>query len=220
MRTPEPLRSSASSGRVPRTPNVLIAGSAATSGERRTARGLWASEQPGTPRSIGDSRRDLAFAPSDPTCGTYAVGTISPDGSYRTSDAGVSMAKRHRDPPRVRALNDVAFDPANANVLYAAISGLGGPHLYGTTNALSPSPSWFAIDAGIPRRSDQRGPGRPRVVERHLRRERPRPRSERRRRGLLEPSAERHPEVAIYDLVADAGTARSSRSRTGAAHSG
>ncbi len=49
-----------------------------------------------------------------------------------------------------RGINDIAIDPTNNNVAYAAISGYGGSHLYKTTNLLSSSPTWFATDTGIP----------------------------------------------------------------------
>jgi photosystem II stability/assembly factor-like uncharacterized protein len=130
----------------PANSNVLIAGSdnvwRTTDGA-----GVWASNSP-DPLGSGAGIVTLAFAPSDPTCGTYAVGTTFGQ-VFRTTDAGASWQNVSGILPS-RALNDVAFDPANANVLYAAVSGFGGPHLYRTTDALSPSPSWLAIDAGIP----------------------------------------------------------------------
>ncbi len=130
----------------PADSNVLIAG---TDNVWRTtdAAANWAQN---SPDPIGPGARivTLAFAPSDATCGTYAVGT-SAGRVFRTSDAGVTWQNVTGVLPG-RALNDLAFDPADAEVLYAAVSGFGGPHLYRTTDALSPSPSWFAIDAGIP----------------------------------------------------------------------
>jgi photosystem II stability/assembly factor-like uncharacterized protein len=130
----------------PANSNVLIAG---TNNVWRTtdAAANWAPNSP-DPLGGGAGLVTLAFAPSDSTCATYAVGTNFGQ-VFRTSDAGVSWQNVTGILPG-RALNDVAFDPANANVLYAAVSGFGGPHLYRTTNALSPSPSWSAIDAGIP----------------------------------------------------------------------
>jgi photosystem II stability/assembly factor-like uncharacterized protein len=129
----------------PANSNVLIAGSdnvwRTTDGA-----GTWASN---SPDPLDSSRIvTLAFAPSDPTCATYAVGT-SFGRVFRTTDAGATWQNVTGILPG-RALSDVAFDPANASVLYAAVSGFGGPHLYKTTNALSPTPSWLAIDPGIP----------------------------------------------------------------------
>jgi hypothetical protein len=130
----------------PANSNVLIAGS---DNVWRTddGAGVWGSNSP-DPLLPGDRIVTLAFAPSDPTCSTYAVGNLS-GRVYRTSDAGVTWQNVTGILPGF-ALNDIAFDPADANVLYAAVSGFDVPHLYRTTNVLSPSPSWLPIDAGIP----------------------------------------------------------------------
>jgi photosystem II stability/assembly factor-like uncharacterized protein len=129
----------------PANSNVLIAG---TDNVWRTndGAGVWESNSP-DPLASGDRIVTLAFAPSDPTCGTYAVGSSGQ--VFRTVNGGASWQNISGGLPGL-ALNDLAFDPANANVLYAAISGFGVRHLYRTTNALSPSPTWTAIDAGIP----------------------------------------------------------------------
>jgi hypothetical protein len=131
----------------PANANVLIAG---TNNVWRTtdAAGVWDQNSPEPLDPSGALVVTLAFAPSDPTCGTYAVGTNA-GRVFRTSDAGVTWQNVTGILPGY-ALNDLGFDPANANVLYAAISGFGVPHLYKTTNMLSPSPSWAAVDAGIP----------------------------------------------------------------------
>jgi hypothetical protein len=125
---------------------VLIAGSDNV-WRTNDGAGVWASNSP-DPLGSGAGIVTLAFAPSDPTCGTYAVGTTFGQ-VFRTTDAGGTWQNVTGVLPG-RALNDLSFDPANADILYAAVSGFGGPHLYRTTNALSPSPSWLAIDAGIP----------------------------------------------------------------------
>jgi hypothetical protein len=49
-----------------------------------------------------------------------------------------------------RGVNDIDVHPTNANIVYAAFSGFGGPHVYKTTNALDNNPTWTAIDTGIP----------------------------------------------------------------------
>jgi hypothetical protein len=131
----------------PADSNVLIAG---TNNVWRTnnAADLWAQNSPEPLDPSGALVVTLAFAPSDPTCGTYAVGTNA-GRVFRTSDAGGTWQNVTGSLPGY-AVSDVAFDHADANVLYAAVSGFGVPHLYRTTDALSPSPSWVAIDAGIP----------------------------------------------------------------------
>ena len=131
----------------PANSDVLIAG---TNNVWRTtdAAGMWAQNSPEPLDPSGALVVTLAFAPSDPTCGTYAVGTNA-GRIFRTSDAGDTWQDVTGTLPG-RALNDVVFAPADASVLYAAVSGFGGSHLYRTTDAHLPSPSWFAIDAGIP----------------------------------------------------------------------
>lgn len=128
-------------------PNVLIAGS---DNVWRTddGAGLW---QPNSPDPIDPTAAPIvtvAMAASDRSCATYAVGTRS-GRVYLTADAGADWANITGVLP-ARALNDLAFDPSDPNVLYIAVSGFGVQHLYRTENALSPAPDWFAIDAGIP----------------------------------------------------------------------
>jgi len=90
----------------------------------------------------------LAFAPLDATCNTYAFGTY--DGSLRLTFNGGSTWV-DIDPGNAvpnRAVTDLAFDPADSNILYVTLSGFdegtpGAPgHLFKTTNALSGSPTW------------------------------------------------------------------------------
>jgi len=131
----------------PGNPSVLIAGS--DNVWRTTdAAGTWAQNSPDPIDAGGSQVVTLAFAPSDRTCGTYAVGTKA-GRVFRTNDAGVTWEDVSTSLPG-RALNDLAFDPKDANVLYVAVSGFGGSHLYRTTNVSSPSPSWFTLDGGIP----------------------------------------------------------------------
>jgi photosystem II stability/assembly factor-like uncharacterized protein len=131
----------------PSNSSVLIAG---TDNVWRTndGAGTWVWDSPDPIDPAGAGIVTLAFAPSDPTCATYAVGTTF-GRVFRTSDAGATWQNVSGGLPG-RALNDLVFDPADANVLYAAVSGFGGSHLYRTADALSPSPSWLAVDAGIP----------------------------------------------------------------------
>ena len=131
----------------PADSNVLIAG---TDNVWRTtdAAGNWEWNSPDPVDPSGAQIVTLAFAPSDPTCSTYAVGTGA-GRVFRTSDGGMTWQNVTGILPG-RALNDLAFDPADSSVLYAAVSGFGSSHLYRTTDFLSPSPSWSPVDAGIP----------------------------------------------------------------------
>jgi photosystem II stability/assembly factor-like uncharacterized protein len=93
----------------------------------------------------------IEFAPLDPACNTYAFGNRGGQVQL-TRDGGTTW--RDLDPARslpARPVNWLAFDPANPNVLYAALSsfdvatpGKGG-HVFKTTNALSDSPSWVNV---------------------------------------------------------------------------
>ena len=101
----------------------------------------------GTPVSISA----LAFAAAAGGCDTYALGTE--DGRLMsTSDGGLHWVDL--DPAGMvpgRYVSDLAFDPTDANILYAALSGFdagtpGQPgHLFQSTNALSDSPTWTNI---------------------------------------------------------------------------
>ena len=108
----------------------------------------WSSNGPDPLDASGSPIVTLAFAATDATCGTYAAGTRS-GRVFVTSDGGTNWVDVTGSLP-LRALNDLAFDPTDPNVLYAAVSGFGGPHLYRTADALSPFPTWLTADAGIP----------------------------------------------------------------------
>ena len=93
----------------------------------------------------------IEFAPLDPGCNTYVFGNRGGQVQL-TRDGGTTW--RDLDPGRnlpARPVNSLAFDPTNANVLYAALSsfdvatpGKGG-HIFKTTNALSDAPSWVNV---------------------------------------------------------------------------
>lgn len=97
----------------------------------------------------------LAFAPSDPSCNTYAF--AAEDGELRiTTNGGASWADL--DPlggVPGRYVADLAFDPTNADVLYVALSGFdegtaGFPgHLFKSGNARSASPSWSNLSPPV-----------------------------------------------------------------------
>jgi hypothetical protein len=97
----------------------------------------------------------LAFAASDPTCGTYAFATG--DGRLqRTVNAGTTwddLDANNGVPGRF--VTDLAFAPTDANVLYATLSGLdegtpGQPgHVFKTTNALAAAPLWIDVSPPV-----------------------------------------------------------------------
>ncbi|HEV8266691.1 MAG TPA: choice-of-anchor D domain-containing protein, partial [Thermoanaerobaculia bacterium] len=93
----------------------------------------------------------LTVAPSDDSCGTYAFGTDEGDLGV-TADYATTW--RDLDPMKLvpgRWVTDLAFDPADRKTLYVTLSGFdegtpGAPgHLFKTTNALDPTPSWTRI---------------------------------------------------------------------------
>ena len=97
----------------------------------------------------------IGFAPTDRTCNTYAYGnrggevylTTNGGGTWVDLDAGRTLP--------ARPVNGLAFDPANPNILYIGLSSFdvatpGKPgHVFKTTNALSPSPTWSNISPAI-----------------------------------------------------------------------
>ena len=104
---------------------------------------------------MGDNVNAMAFAPSDPTCNTYAFGvnngqlriTFNGGATWRDLDAG-------NDVPN-RAITDLAFDPQNSDILYVALSGFdaltfGQPgHLFKTVNASAATPTWVNVSPPI-----------------------------------------------------------------------
>ena len=92
----------------------------------------------------------VAFAPSDGACNIYFAG-LSNGKVFRTTTGGGSTGWTNITGSLPgRGVNDIAVSPASADVVYLALSGFGGPHLYKSTNALSGSPTWTAISAGLP----------------------------------------------------------------------
>lgn len=114
----------------------------------------------------------MAFAPSDASCQTYAVGTgagalwltTNGGGTWTELDTGNQVPDRH-----VTAL---AFDPDSAGTLYVALSGYDASipnepgHLFRTTTALAPAPSWTAIGppVDLPHNAVAVAPFNPNVV--------------------------------------------------------
>jgi uncharacterized repeat protein (TIGR01451 family) len=127
--------------------------------------GGWFQDSP-KPMKQGEVVRALAFAPSDATCNTYFAGTAN-NSVLPGPGTGKGSVLRHDaagwtditgDLP-ARGVSHITVDPADANIVYATLSGYGGPHLfsgtgglhvYKTRNALGSAPVWTAIDAGVP----------------------------------------------------------------------
>lgn len=126
---------------------------------------LWIQDSP-KPLIQGEVIRSLAFAPSDATCDTYFAGTAN-DSLIPGPGAGKGSVLRHDATGwtdisgnlPARGVSRITVDPADANTVYVTLSGFGGthafsgpggPHVFRTQNALSAAPSWTAIDAGIP----------------------------------------------------------------------
>jgi hypothetical protein len=130
----------------------------------------WSVNGPATSRLI----RVMAFAPSDTSCRTYALGTV--DGELRLTTTGggmngwVNVNANGLVPGRV--VTGLAFHPRDANMLYVTVGGFdqGTPlrpgHLFRTANALSPSPRWTRVSgtANIPHNAVAFDPADPRVI--------------------------------------------------------
>lgn len=100
--------------------------------------------------SLGDDPRGMAFAPSDATCATYAIG--APSGKiWATTNAGATWSQigpANQLPERV--VTSLAFDPHDARKLYATLSGFnaegGHPgHVFVCGDITSADPTWLDI---------------------------------------------------------------------------
>lgn len=106
------------------------------------------------PENAGDVRA-IAFAESDQDCNTYAFGTraLGTEGRIWLTTTGgtrwTNLTVGANLP--MRTVNSLAFDPRNANTLYAAYGNFDAPppgrggHVFKTTNALAASPSWTNV---------------------------------------------------------------------------
>jgi uncharacterized repeat protein (TIGR01451 family) len=111
----------------------------------------WASNSP----EMGNSITAIAFAPSDPTCSTYAFSTLL--GQLRLTNNGggtwVDLDPSNSVPNR--PITGLAFDPTNANILYVTLSSFdegtpGQPgHLFKTTSALVSVPTWVNVSPPV-----------------------------------------------------------------------
>ncbi len=101
---------------------------------------------------LGASITAIAFAPSDVSGNTYAFGTA--DGQLWLTSTGTGNQAVNMNAGGVvpgRYVTAFAFQPNNANILYAALSGFdegtpGQPgHVFKTVNALSATPTWVNV---------------------------------------------------------------------------
>ena len=98
------------------------------------------NEKPG----IGTGLSAFAFAATDPSCRTYAFGTTTSQ-IYLTIDGG-SVWRSLIDPDAIPCcIEDLAFHPSDANILYVAAAPFPGWSVIKTTNALAVFPSWWNI---------------------------------------------------------------------------
>lgn len=107
---------------------------------------VWSSNGP----EEGAGLVAMGFAPGVASCNTYAYGTtggvlkITQDGgsTWADLDAGGAIPDRY--------ITDLAFDPADANVLYVTISGFGPEgHVFKSENALSGAATWTNISPPV-----------------------------------------------------------------------
>jgi photosystem II stability/assembly factor-like uncharacterized protein len=107
---------------------------------------IWTVNSP----DLGEDAQAMVFAPSDTTCGTYAVG--APLGkTWVTTNAGATWSQigpANQLPARV--VTGLAFDPQDGRKLYATFSGFstegGHPgHLYVCDDITSFNPTWVDI---------------------------------------------------------------------------
>jgi hypothetical protein len=94
---------------------------------------------------------EIEFIASDVSCNSYAYGNRGGE-VWLTRDGGrtwTNLDPNRNLPPR--PVNGLAFEPTNANIIYAALSSFddatpGQPgHVFKTMNALSGSPTWTDI---------------------------------------------------------------------------
>jgi hypothetical protein len=107
----------------------------------------WLSNGP----TLGAGISAMAFAPSDTSCNTYAVGTSS--GQLRlTSNGGSTWSDVHGSGSNLpnRSVTDLAFDPLDASILWVTFSGFdeGTPsqpgHVFGGVTVLT-NPIWVNL---------------------------------------------------------------------------
>lgn len=128
----------------PHDSQILVAGSNKV-WRTTDGAGNWSLD---SPDPLGARITSLAFAASTGDCGTYFAGD-QVGSVFRTTSAGADWSNIASGLPGL-AVNDIAVDPSNAAVVIVGLSGFGSGHVWRSTNALDPTPIWTAIDAGIP----------------------------------------------------------------------
>jgi len=133
----------------PANPSVLVAGS---DNVWRTSDGAasWHRNSPDPLVAVFQTIQAIAFAPSDAICGTYFVGLTAGRVYRTTTGGGLTGWTNITGALPARGVSDLAVHPTNANILYAALTGFGTPHVWKTVNALSASPVWTGVSAGLP----------------------------------------------------------------------
>ncbi|HEX4823299.1 MAG TPA: hypothetical protein VFV19_03220 [Candidatus Polarisedimenticolaceae bacterium] len=127
----------------PSNSQVLIAGS---NNVWRTddATANWTSNSPEFQSMVA-----LAWADADAQCDTYYA-VDSAGHILLTTDSGSDWRFANGNLNFSINVADIAVDPTSPATVVIATGGFSGPHLYRTTNALDTTPTWTAIDAGIP----------------------------------------------------------------------
>ena len=134
----------------PSNADVLVAGSD-NAWRSNDAAAHWAANGPDPLDPTGRHATAIAFSPTDATCGTYWIALQGIGKLYRTTNAGGIWQEIGGGAFGGRTITDIAFDPVNPDVAYVAVGGIGlGAHVYKTTNATAPTPSWTASSTGIP----------------------------------------------------------------------
>jgi photosystem II stability/assembly factor-like uncharacterized protein len=127
----------------------------------------WAGNSPPT-SDPKDRIVSVAFAASDTTCQTYAIGR---KGSLRmTADGGTSW--RDLDPgntlPKQKLPKGLAFDPQTPNTMYVVYSKFAAEpgRVFRTAKALTPTPTWANVSSlhEFPHNSIALDPVDPRII--------------------------------------------------------
>ena len=116
----------------------------------------WTANSPIVPGSpITASIPSFAFAPSDTTCSTYAIGTQDGHVMLTTTGGGAWTDLDPTSSLPARPVTDLLFDPVDPNVAFATLSGFNAStpghsgHVFQTTNALAPTPVWMDVSPPV-----------------------------------------------------------------------
>jgi photosystem II stability/assembly factor-like uncharacterized protein len=112
------------------------------------AQPTWTSNSP----NLGTDPEGMAFAPSDASCGTYAIGGGSGK-IWATTNSGGTWSQIGPVNLPSRVVTSLAFDPQNSQKLYATLSGFdedtpGHPgHVFVCSNIANPT--WVNISPSL-----------------------------------------------------------------------